>query len=327
VGSASEQSLGELLNQLEHSDNGTGRIRAAESIARYGERAVPPLRKLLHHRDGLERDYACLALVRLGPAAATAVPDLMEIAGSASDPEDLRETAILALGEIGPAASSALPVLQAVLRENHPELRRRVVSALVTIATPEAMTVLIQLLEQGDMEQQKAVLAAFWAHGGRADSAAGGLLGFAARHPKSRVCDRVFLTVATFGRHAAADLASYLQVDQPETRRRAALALSRLGPDAAATVPALCEALKDESLLVRFWAAKALGNIGPDARQATASLVQLLDDADPNVRWEATNAIAKIDLAAITQDDRNRLLADPDPGVRQRAAMIRFANR
>jgi HEAT repeat protein len=85
----------------------------------------------------------------------------------------------------------------------------------------------------------------------------------------------------------------------------------------------LCETLNDEETLVRFWAAKALGNIGPGAREATASLRQLLDDDDPNVRWEATAALAKIDLAAIRDEDWNRLLRDPDPGVREQAAAIR----
>ena len=72
-----------------------------------------------------------------------------------------------------------------------------------------------------------------------------------------------------------------------------------------------------------FKAAKALGNIGPGARHAAASLLQLLDDDDPNVRWEATAALAKIDLASIRDEDWNRLLADPDPGVRGQAAAIR----
>jgi hypothetical protein len=40
-----------------------------------------------------------------------------------------------------------------------------------------------------------------------------------------------------------------------------------------------------------------------------------------------SNPNDEIDPAAIAQDDWTRLLSDPDPGVRQRAAMICFANR
>jgi HEAT repeat protein len=328
VASRAAESLGELLDQLEHSREVAVRLHAAEALPQYGERAVPSLRGLLHHGDPRVRDYACLALVRLGPRAEAAVPDLIAIVGNPAEPNHLRGTAIMALAQIGPAASSALPVLRAVIDE-HPSLgwRREVVSALAAFATPEAVAVLIKLLERGERQEQLVILAAFGHQGEKAKSAASELLSFAGRSPDRELGDRVFLTVATFGRDAIGDLVPYLQSDRLETRRRTALALSRLGPDAADAVPMLCETVNDEETLMRFWAAKALGNVGPAARPAAESLRRLFDDADPNVRWEATNAIAKIDLAAITQDDRNRLLADPDPGVRQRAAMICFANR
>lgn len=326
VGSAADNSLGALLDQLEHPREAGSRIRAAEAIAQYGERAVSPLRERLHHREILVRLYAGVALVRLGPRAGTAVPDLIAIVGDTGESEHVRETAIVALGQIGPMASPAVPVLRAALGENRFEFRRSVLSALAGIATPEAVGALVELLEHGQPEEQRAVLAALWAQGVKAKSAAAELLAVAARQPDGELSDRIFLTVATFGPDAAAELAPYLQADRLDTRRRAILALSRLGPDAVVTAPGLTELLKDESVLVRFWATKALGNIGPKARQATASLLQLLEDGDPNVRWEATTAIAKIDPAAFTEVHWSRLLADSDPGVRQRAATIRFAS-
>ncbi len=323
VGLATEQSLSELLDQLQHPPEALARTKAAEALAQYGESAVPPLRKLLHHRDAIVRDYACLALVRLGPVANAAVPDLIEIAGNREESDSLRDTAILALGQIGPAASTAVPVLQAALGEPRPPSRRRVVSALAAIATPEAVNILIELLQQGEPKEQQVILFAFRNQGARAESAAGALLDFGDEHLDGDLCDQVFLTVASFGREAAPELVPYLRADRLETRRRAALALSRLGPDAAEAVPMLCETLNDEETLMRFWAAKALGSIGPGARQATASLLRLLDDEDPNVRWEATAAFAKIDLAAIKEQEWNRLLSDSDPGVRRQAATLR----
>ena len=325
AGSDAGASLGELLSQLQHPDEPLARTRAAEDLAQYGERAVPALRKLLHDADPLVRDYACMALVRIGPRAETAVPDLIAIAGNPDEPDYLRDTAILALGQIGPSASSAVPVLCAAFRENDPKLRRRVVSALAAIATPQAVAELVRLLEHGEAEEQHAVLAAPWERGVKSKYAAAGLLAVGARHPDRELSDRLFLTVATFGPAAADLLAPYLQADRIETRRRAALALSRLGSDAVAAVPALCETLEDEAEIVRFWAAKTLGNIGSEARQATGALLGLFGDADPNVRWEAITAIAKIDPGAITEDDWRRLLADSDPGIRQRAATIRTA--
>jgi HEAT repeat protein len=255
------------------------------------------------------------------------VPDLIEIGRNPGESNDLRETAILALGQIGPPASPAFPMLQKVLRETLcPQLRQEVFSALAALDTPEAVAALIDMLEHGDQQERLAILDGFSAQGAKAKSAAAALLAFAARHPDSGLCDWVFLTVTAFGPETAVELAAYLQADQLEIRRRAAFALSRLGSDTAAAVPALSEALRDEAEIVRFWAAKALGNIGPEARQATGPLLNVLGDADPNVRWQATTAIAKIDLGAITEDDWSRLLADPDPGVRQRAATIRSAS-
>ncbi len=327
AGLGAEQSLAELLGQLQHPREAGARLRAAEALAEYGEYAVPALRRLIVDGDALVRSYACVALVRMGPRAAAAVPDLIEIGRNPGESNDLRETAILALGQIGPPASPAFPMLQKVLRETLcPQLRQEVFSALAALDTPEAVAALIDMLEHGDQQERLAILDGFSAQGAKAKSAAAALLAFAARHPDSGLCDWVFLTVTAFGPETAVELAAYLQADQLEIRRRAAFALSRLGSDTAAAVPALSEALRDEAEIVRFWAAKALGNIGPEARQATGPLLSVLGDADPNVRWQATTAIAKIDLGAITEDDWSRLLADPDPGVRQRAATIRSAS-
>lgn len=324
VGSGSERSLTELLHQLQHPHEAGARLRAAESLAEYGEHAVPALRRLLVHPDELVRSYACVALVRMGPAAVPAVPDLIAIGGNSVESEDLRQVAIFALGQVGPGAASALPMLQAALRETRsPEFRREVICALAAIATPEAVARLIELLEGGDRQDQESVLDGFSAQRHKALPAAAALLAFAARHPDNDLCDWVFITVTACGGEAALELAPYLRSERIGTRRRAALALSRLGPEAVDAVPMLCETLHDDETLVRFWAAKALGNIGPEARHAAAALRQLLDDTDPNVRWEATAALAKIDVAAFRDEDWSRLLTDSDPGVRQQAATIR----
>ncbi len=50
-----------------------------------------------------------------GPAAAAAVPDLIEALGD--EHEEVREQAAIALGKIGPAAKGAIPALQAMQEE------------------------------------------------------------------------------------------------------------------------------------------------------------------------------------------------------------------
>lgn len=324
LSSAAEQSLKELLDQLRYPREPGERLRAAEAVAQYGEHAVPSLCRLLAEGDELVRSYAGMALVRIGARAEAAVPDLIKIGGNPDEREYLREVAITALGQIGPAAAPALPMLEATLREPlSPEFHRELVGTLAAIATPEAVALLMRLLEQGDRQEQQAILSGFSAQGCKARAAAAALLAFAARHPDDDLCDEVFLTVTAFGREGTAELALYLQSDRLEIRRRAALALSRLGADAVDAMPILCEILNAEEPLMRFWAAATLGKIGPAARQATAALQSRLGDHDPNVRWGATAALARIDLMAIREQDWNRLLSDSHPGVRRQAATIR----
>jgi hypothetical protein len=69
--------------------------------------AVPELIELLDS-DVQTADFAIMILASIGPKAAPAVPKLLELA---DDNEMLASSVILALGAIGPAASEALPTL------------------------------------------------------------------------------------------------------------------------------------------------------------------------------------------------------------------------
>jgi HEAT repeat protein len=75
---------------------------------------------------------------------------------------------------------------------------------------------------------------------------------------------------------------------------QAGLALAKLGPEAAAVTPALADALKNPTLLVRQNAALALGAIGPDARSAVKELTTALMDSEWQVRRLAAQALGKI---------------------------------
>ena len=328
VGFATEHSLRELLDQLQHPPDVATRWQAIESLAHYEELAVPPLRRLLADGDSHVRWYACSALIRLGPHAQDATADLVAIVSNPAEDERLRECAVVALGQIGSTAASAVPALRALLQDAAcPHLWSKTVRALASIATPEAVAVLTERFERGEPRRREEILFALQSRDGAIKSALPSLLSVAARRPHDVLGDQVFLTAAEIGRDAVDELTPYLQSPFPETRRRAALALSRSGPEAADAVMHLSEALRDETAYVRFWAVKALGSIGPNASQAIPLLLPMLDDTDPNVRWGAVSAIGEIAPAAMVEDSWNRLLNDPDPGVRQRAAAIRSTIR
>ena len=74
------------------------------------------------------------------------------------------------------------------------------------------------------------------------------------------------------------------------TRAGAAAALGCMGEPAYGAVPALIEALKDDSEWVRRNAADTLGNIGPSARSAVPALVEALNDNRPVSRWSLSDA-------------------------------------
>jgi len=145
----------------------------------------------------------------------------------------------------------------------------------------------------------------------------------------------------------AGKLAGYLRDKSPDTRAAAALALGRIGDEAA--VPSLLPVLEDSDAAVRRAALFALGVIGSaDARDAVRrvagsnaaaeeraeavralgrlrgegaaeALLPFLADTDPGVRADAAVALASTgdSVAAI---DLGPLLGDPDPRVRARAA-------
>lgn len=79
--------------------------------------------------------------------------------------------------------------------------------------------------------------------------------------------------------------------EDEEVRDAATDALSAIGKPA---VPALIEALKHESTLVRLQAAGALGGIGPDARAAVLALLHPAYSDYDEVRYMATWALGMI---------------------------------
>lgn len=99
-------------------------------------------------------------------------------------------------------------------------------------------------------------------------------------------------------RPAADDLAAWLHDERQPVRREAAIVLRRLGPLAAAVVPALTKALGSDDAFIRSRAAWCLGSAGSAGRPALARLAEAVTDDDEDVRRGAANALARIDPAA-----------------------------
>ena len=92
---------------------------------------------------------------------------------------------------------------------------------------------------------------------------------------------------------AAAKLDLYLRLPRMFTDRRgrAALTLGRCGRPA---VPGLIRALSDPDSNVRFYAAQGLGRMGPDAAATIPALEKMLQDEDQSLRRAAEVALTRI---------------------------------
>ena len=111
----------------------------------------------------------------------------------------------------------------------------------------------------------------------------------------------VLRAIGAFGPDAAAavnDLVQALAGSGTEVRSTAAWALSQMGSAAAPAVPALARSLSDPETRVRGLAAIALRAMGRSAAPAIPALTKALDDSSPTVRAPAADALANLGPAA-----------------------------
>jgi HEAT repeat protein len=91
-----------------------------------------------------------------------------------------------------------------------------------------------------------------------------------------------------------------LKAPAPQTRNAAAYEMAGMGPDAAAAVPALIEALDDPIAAVRYPVTVALLEIGPAAKAAVPRLRQMTDDEiNDEIAASARRALKRIDPGAV----------------------------
>jgi HEAT repeat protein len=86
------------------------------------------------------------------------------------------------------------------------------------------------------------------------------------------------------------------QLKDPDVvkRRQAIRELGERTSEAGRVVPALAEALRDDSEYVRHDTATTLGKLGPEARPAVPELLAAAKDRQPNVRRAARAALKKV---------------------------------
>jgi HEAT repeat protein len=266
-----------------------------------------------------DRWYAVHALGQLGPEAACALAPLEEILADKYEFEYIRGGAAWALGRIGTAARPAAALLIDTLTSKHVSVRRSAPVALAAIGgdeAKEAVPAIARLLDDEDAGVQASAALALW---------------HLDRDPR-----------------AVPKLVRMLEKGKDAAPYQAAVALGRLGPEAAGAIGPLVAALRHADEDVRRAAARALGDIGPPSLPAVEAAIQgkdvrtsreaaealgfsgpaaippltaALRHADPQIRRIAARALGRLGPQAhAARSALVETVSDPDPAVRDTAA-------
>lgn len=265
------------------------------------------------------QDAAMQALARIGPAANSAVPALIELfrqpnrfysrgylenrfgahsdvesvlaaVGSTSVPvliealkdkhADVRAGVAGALGGIGPKAFPAVPALIAALQDQEPIVRGHAVNGLAGIGLKADAAVSVLIRALADQGSYRYAID--------------GVDGFEMRRT---VSDNAIRALERIGLAAAPALFEALQDSNPKVRRGAVAALGSIRPKPLpdAAVPVLLTLLKDEKQSVRIDAARVLSGVRPDAGETIDALVNALrDEEDDYIRIEVAQALTGV---------------------------------
>jgi HEAT repeat protein/lysophospholipase L1-like esterase len=259
IGAGARAAAPAIVAKLDDPDERV-RWRAADALAKIGLGAdsVDALVRLVCEVRSPGRGMAAEALGRLGPEAASAVPEL--IAATSDRRPEVRWRAVWALGRIGPAAKPAVLALRIALAD--PDVRWRSAEALGGIgpSAVEAVPDLIALL----------------------------------RDPSSSVRWRAVAALGAIGSRQAAPALAGAADDAAENVRLAAIsALSSVGAEPALAERAYLAALDDTDARVRLQAIRGLGRLGTLSSRARRALEAAGNDPNESVRAQVAKALHK----------------------------------
>jgi len=280
------------------------RPAAARVLAALGPGAAsaePDLVQALQDKVNGTYWEAGTALGRIGQ------PSVADLTRALQDRDTLvRCAAAHGLGEAGPAAAPAVPALLQLLKHGNPNEQQGAAQSLARIGAP-AVSPLLDLLLQDEGAIAQAAAGALLRYYSRTgphpraienlppDDTASARQQAMARLGTSSLPDE--LVVKLLAGAAADDPA-------PGVRVAALQALAQGNRSARLALPALVACVRDDSPAIRQWTARALGTITPPCKPAVGGLARLEQDQDESVR-----AAAKAALASLTPAGTTNLLA------------------
>ena len=265
------------------------------ALRRIGTPAVPQLAQALSRRNARIRQGAAEILRDFGLRARAAVPALRE--ALADNKPIVRRRAAEALGACGEDEPATSQQLRKCLRDPVPSVRCAAADALGFLRAMTASGDLTAALGDKDTAVRIGAARALWHIRREAEPLLPVLT--TALHDAKAGWQAIFL-LGEIGPEAAAAIPSLIvalkqeKVPRPlRTPPSSAIALGKVG---IAAVPELLECLRDAQPRVRASAAIALGFVGPKAKAAVPALAELLTDHAPEVRQAAALSLGEIDL-------------------------------
>jgi HEAT repeat protein len=290
IGPEAESAVGVLIELLQTSDEALHPL-AREALANIGLAAIPQLLACL--KDSLNQQIGVQALERMGVLA---VPDLLEaLQGeeSRSHPTIVRVLAAIVQGDEEFPGDDLIFTLQSCLCATDAQLRQAAVEATSALGEKRETLIvnLLPLLKDEDELVRGRTIDALVSIG---EAAVPPLVATLAGDEVD-VRREAAEALAKMGESAVAGLCEALRSEAPEVRREAARTLGRIGHfggSAKSAVPALIEALEDET--TRCAAAFALGEICASLAHSVPALIGLLADSDREARWWSAHALGAI---------------------------------
>lgn len=272
IGSGSAAAA-EALSAALNDEHGGVTIQAATSLGLIGPVALPALVELMAAPE--YRDLAIAVLGEMGPAAETAVPNLMAELKTAED-EELQREIFIALAMIGPGAKAAVPELMNLLSSPGSGLARAGAAyVLGNIGEQSCVPMLQQVLNDPSETDPIPLRAAAWA--------------LVMLQPDQSKNAKVVLP----------HLIRALSAERPLAQKEALSAISLLGEAALSAMNEILElAGSDPDPTVRAEALHTLGVLPVISDEALPIAVAALDADEPNVRNSARFLLGKLGTRA-----------------------------